>query len=473
MGPATTRSRRSARASATCCAPAAASASAAAASAAIVVRAMLDYRTLPFISSQSPYLESLRPDRAGAGRRRARDATSSSSFYGWSRAPALRVGHERLAAARCGVRADGGVARAVLGDRRARRRALPRLLPQRSRRHLRARLSGRSRAFGHLINLAELVIAGARAVSSLLLVGADAVQRARRRGRRRAAGRCCARSDRASTASCSSPSSPVAVVPVVILALATRTYFADAADAPASRRRRVKTATVAQRLVEDYAALQQRGAGGARPHRRPDHGARRPRDRPGRQPVRPRAAAGDERARPVRLAAAADAHAGEVYRSIVLDRLPTFVGDRGGRRRPLPARRRAGPRRRPRRASSRCPQTLRQQRDRATDRRARSAGAVRRPCCSCLLGAGARLLDGGADRRSGEPADARHAADRPRRSRRAHRRDVVRRAAAPGRGLQPDGRRSASASAPSSSARSGSRRGPTWRGRSRTTSRTR
>src|SRR5262249_61753928 len=29
----------------------------------IVVRVMLDYRTLPFISSQSPYLESLRPNR--------------------------------------------------------------------------------------------------------------------------------------------------------------------------------------------------------------------------------------------------------------------------------------------------------------------------------------------------------------------------------------------------------------------------
>ena len=45
-------------------------------------------------------------------------------------------------------------------------------------------------------------------------------------------------------------------------------------------------------------------------HRRSDHGARRPRHRPGREPVRPHAPAGDQRARPVRLAAAADAHAG-------------------------------------------------------------------------------------------------------------------------------------------------------------------
>ena len=43
----------------------------------------------------------------------------------------------------------------------------------------------------------------------------------------------------------------------------------------------------------------------------------------------------------------------------------------------------------------------------------------------------------------------------------------------PGRGLQPDGRRTSSASAPSSSGPIVWRRGPTWRARSRTTSRTR
>jgi len=50
------------------------------------------------------------------------------------------------------------------------------------------------------------------------------------------------------------------VAPVVILAVATRAYFAkqalDGVDASAAR-----TAAVAQRLVEDYATLQQRGSG--------------------------------------------------------------------------------------------------------------------------------------------------------------------------------------------------------------------
>ena len=49
-------------------------------------------------------------------------------------------------------------------------------------------------------------------------------------------------------------------MPVVILAIATRTYlakqFSDGAEEAAAR-----TATVAQRLVEDYATLQQRGPG--------------------------------------------------------------------------------------------------------------------------------------------------------------------------------------------------------------------
>ena len=52
----------------------------------LVVRVMLDYRTLPCISSQSPYLESLRPNRqAPAEGIAGRDV--EFVVYGWSRAP--------------------------------------------------------------------------------------------------------------------------------------------------------------------------------------------------------------------------------------------------------------------------------------------------------------------------------------------------------------------------------------------------
>src|SRR5262249_17173268 len=52
----------------------------------------------------------------------------------------------------------------------------------------------------------------------------------------------------------------VAVVPVAILAIATRTYFAAQLRA-STEEAAGKTVTVAQRLVEDYASLQQRGPG--------------------------------------------------------------------------------------------------------------------------------------------------------------------------------------------------------------------
>src|SRR5207244_10946171 len=53
---------------------------------AVVVRVMLDPRTLPFISSQSPYLESLRPsDQVPAESAPGRDV--ELAVYGWSRTP--------------------------------------------------------------------------------------------------------------------------------------------------------------------------------------------------------------------------------------------------------------------------------------------------------------------------------------------------------------------------------------------------
>jgi hypothetical protein len=60
----------------------------------IIVRAMLDYRTLPFISSRSPYLESLRPDR-GASAEGASGRDVEFVLYGWSRS-AVRLGHQRV-----------------------------------------------------------------------------------------------------------------------------------------------------------------------------------------------------------------------------------------------------------------------------------------------------------------------------------------------------------------------------------------
>ena len=78
-------------------------------------------------------------------------------------------------------------------------------------------------------------------------------------------------------------------------------------------------------------------------------------------------------------------------------------------------------------------------RNRARDRRARS----RRPSRGAVLHParrGDRAVDGRAHRRSGAPPDPRHRPHRARRLRRAHRRQVGRRAAAAGRRLQQHGR---------------------------------
>ena len=159
----------------------------------------------------------------------------------------------------------------------ARRRTLPRVLPQRSRRHLRARLSGRSPGSAISINLAELIVL-AGVLYVVLLAGADAVQRADVAHRRRAAARCCAsplqllpqavprvrrRRGRAGRRSSRSPSAPTSPTQA-------RAGVEEAA---------ARTATVAQRLVEDYATLQQRGAAALDVDRRSDHGAGPPRDR--------------------------------------------------------------------------------------------------------------------------------------------------------------------------------------------------
>ena len=259
-----------------------------------------------------------------------------------------------------------------------------------------------------------------------------------RRARRPADARCCARCARASTASCSSPSSLVAVLPVVILALATRAYFAAQFTA-AVEEGAVRTATVAQRLVEDYATLQQRADRRAPAARRLGDGDRRPGDRSGGQPLRRRRAAGDQRARPLRVAACCR----RARRPVSTGHRPRPDADlcrnRGGRRVELPDRRGAGARRRTRRHRHRAADAAAPGK-RAADRRARSAGPHGgrpvRPARGRV-----RLLDGRTDCRPRESPDPGNAPHRARRSRREDRRDLVGRAAAARRGLQPHGGR--------------------------------
>jgi signal transduction histidine kinase len=220
----------------------------------IVVRVMLDYRTLPFLSSQNPYLESLRPERAEAP-----EGSQGNDIefvaYGWSRAPFN----------------EAGTTTWPLSDELFQRAVESRepfwTTVERNERAYRVYFTNDRGGlyaigypiltwFGHLVNLAELMVL-AGALYALLLAGAtifSAVTAASP-----ASGRELLREFRASFyRKLFLAYVAVAVVPVALLAFGVRTYFASQAGAEIEDAA-ARTATVAQRLVEDYASLQQRG----------------------------------------------------------------------------------------------------------------------------------------------------------------------------------------------------------------------
>ena len=225
----------------------------------VAVRVMLDYRVLPFISARAPYLESLRTvdvhtPEGVAGR------DVEFVWYGWSRAP-LYV---------------SGTSAWPLPERVFNRAAQSRErfwdVVARDNRQFRVHyLSDRSgiyalgypllTPFGHLVNLAELVTL-AFVLYICLVVGSTLFNALT--SRTPASGRALLREVRSSFyQKLFLAFVIVAVLPVAILAVATRTYFAAQFTA-AVEEGAVRTATVAQRLVEDYAVLQEQQTGASR-----------------------------------------------------------------------------------------------------------------------------------------------------------------------------------------------------------------
>ena len=289
---------------------------------AIVVRAMLDYRTLPFISSQSPYLESLRPNReARAEGVFGRDV--EFTVYGWSRAPLFSSGtsvwplpdriFQRMVESRD-----------AFWEELERDERLYRVYFLNDRGGIYALGYPVITWFGHGINMAELVtLTGVLYVA--LLVGATLFNLLT--SRTPASGRALLREVRSSFyRKLFLAFWAVAVVPVAILAIGTRTYFA--AQLRASREEAAaRTVTVAQRLVEDYASLQQRGPGSLTTiddqimvlvRRAVDEDVNLfNRDRLQATSARDLFAT---QLLPMRTP-------GEVYKTILLDRMPTYVGE--------------------------------------------------------------------------------------------------------------------------------------------------
>ncbi|MBI1876441.1 MAG: HAMP domain-containing protein [Acidobacteria bacterium] len=219
----------------------------------IVVHVMLDYNALPFISSQSPYYELFRGDQPPPEGVSGREV--EFAVYGWSLTPIYsssaaawplvdRV-FERIYASRdpfwATVERDGRVYDVYFMSDRGGIYALgyPTLVP-----------------IGHLLNVAELIVLVAVTYVVLsrawwllaLLTGTRAMS---------AAG--LLREVRASFyRKLFLAFVGVAVVPVIFLALLARAYIAGQlrGDIESSAQR---TASVARRVIEDYASLQSRG----------------------------------------------------------------------------------------------------------------------------------------------------------------------------------------------------------------------
>jgi signal transduction histidine kinase len=220
----------------------------------IVVKVMLDYRALPFMSPQNPYVELLRPN-SGAAPEGSQGNDIEFVGYSWSRATVTASGtgtwilpddvFERAVASRqpfwTTLQRDNTRFRVYLTNDRGGIYAIGYPLPT---------------WFGHMVNLAELIVL-ILVLYTILVVGAAIFSTVATTGP--AHGRALLREFRSSFYRKLFLAFVAAVVvPVVALAYGVRTYFANQARAELEETA-ARTATVAQRLVEDYATLQQRG----------------------------------------------------------------------------------------------------------------------------------------------------------------------------------------------------------------------
>jgi signal transduction histidine kinase len=221
---------------------------------AVVVRVMLDYRALPFITPQNPYMELLRPD-SGAAPEGSQGNDIEFVVYSWSRATVNGSGtgtwnlpdevfeqavETRQAFWTTLTRGDTRF-RVYLTNDRGGIYAIGYPVPT---------------WFGHLVNLAELIVL-VLVLYTLLVMGSALFMAVATTAP--ANGRALLREFRSSFYRKLFLAFVAAVVvPVVALAYGVRTYFANQARSELEETA-ARTATVAQRLVEDYATLQQRG----------------------------------------------------------------------------------------------------------------------------------------------------------------------------------------------------------------------
>jgi len=222
----------------------------------VVIHAMLDYASLPFITSQNPYVELFRDQRVGS-RDTPADLDAQFVVYGWSLRPIYTSG---TAAWTLDPQTFRRVyaSRTPFWTRQAAGGRLDDVYLANDRGGIYALGYRVETTVGHLVHVAELLaLAGVCFLLAALLAGAGFSLA----GVPGEGGRALLHEVRASFyRKLALAFVAVAVVPVLTLAFVSRAYMAgrlhaDVEDAA------VRTTTVAQRFVEDYGRLQERGEG--------------------------------------------------------------------------------------------------------------------------------------------------------------------------------------------------------------------
>jgi signal transduction histidine kinase len=228
----------------------------------IIMHVALDFRTLPFITSQSPYFELFRPSQPQALPEVSRGNDLQVVIYGWGLQPLYSSGSSSWPVD------DALFQRLYDPARRPFWETLPlggvtyRVYFTNDRARIYAIGYPLSTLFDHFVHFAELTtLAGA--VFALVLIGTAIFTRLSRERHR--VGRALLREIRASFYRKLFLAFVLAsTIPVLLLALGIRAYFADLllTDIQAEAAR---TAAVAQRVIQESDAMIRRGAEGAEP----------------------------------------------------------------------------------------------------------------------------------------------------------------------------------------------------------------
>jgi signal transduction histidine kinase len=228
----------------------------------IIVHVAFDYRTLPFITSQSPYFELFRPQRAGGLREAAPGNDLHVAIYGWGLQPLYTSGVSAWSISESLFQRIYTTGRLPFWETIPLGDETYRVFFTNDRARIYAIGYPQLTLFDHLVHLAEVsTLAGAGFV--LVLLGTAIFTRLSRERPR--VGRALLREIRASFyRKLFLAFVAASIIPVLILAVVIRAYFADLLrnDIQAEAAR---TAAVAQRVIEESDALLRRGAEGVGP----------------------------------------------------------------------------------------------------------------------------------------------------------------------------------------------------------------